>query len=1015
MKRDIPRLPRRASSPKSFSDLIKPLLFLLIFPLILIGCSDRDEYTDYQTDTISHTENGEIENEEYVSFSPVDGHFPLASNGTPVPLYIHENDDPGVIRAFRNLQADIERVTNTESGLYTDTNPDADRIVIAGTIGQNPEIDRLIEEGKLDVTDVVGKWETFVITVVEEPFPGTDEGLVIAGSDKRGAIYGIYELSEKIGVSPWYWWADVPVVQQSDLYISPEPHSLGEPAVKYRGIFINNENPGLLGWVTTRYGGFNHEFYEHVFELILRQKGNYLWPAMWGKAFHDDDPMNPKLADEYGVVIGYSHHEPLMRSHIEWSRYGEGPWDYSQNEDRLREFWTEGIERIYDYETTVTLGMRGDGDMPLSDDRNIELMEQIIADQREIIREHAQDTSKITQYWALYKEVQEYYEMGMTVPDDVMILLANDNWGNIRLLPDPETAHEREGGWGMYYHFDYVGGPRTYKTLNTTQIARIWEQMNLTYQHGVDELWLVNVGDIKPHEFPISFFLDFAWNADEFTHDDMDTYPVNWARQNFGPKYAEEIGHILTVYTRINSRRKPELLDEDTYSLQNFREAERVLEEWEELREITETVKSGLPEKYYDAFYQLVEYKVEAASSLHEMYMETAKNRAYARQVRNTTNDVAERVRDLFNQADEIRGRYHSVADGKWKHQADQTYIGYTSWAQPYADRMPYVDIIHTPYDRGVMAVSAENSLVPWPGPFSYPGPTAADEPKLPVFDKFNQQEYYFDIFNQGSEPFDYEIEVNEPWVTLTGASGSIDTQEKVWVSIDWDSVPHGEQEASIYVTGPNAEWDEHTAEIKVEVFNPETPSRNEIRGFVESNGYVSMEAGNYDRNITKDDLQWKKIPQLGRTQSAMSPWPVVADVQEPGNPDTPRLEYDMHIFNPGEVTVRVYLSPTKNYSKNFRNLNGIRYALSFNDDEPTVVNMHDEMPEDGGFDTNVWYEWTRNNAIIKETTTEISEAGLNTLKFWLVDTGVVLQKIVVETDDVPETYLGPPESFRAN
>ncbi|MDI6402666.1 glycosyl hydrolase 115 family protein, partial [Balneolaceae bacterium ANBcel3] len=627
-------------------------------------------------------------------------------------------------------------------------------------------------------------------------------------------------------------------------------------------------------------------------------------------------------------------------------------------------------------------------------------------------RKHAQDTSKIVEYWALYKEVQEYYEMGMTVPDDVMILLANDNWGNIRLLPDPETAHEREGGWGMYYHFDYVGGPRTYKWINTTQISRIWEQMGLTWNHGVNRLWLVNVGDMKPHELPVSFFLDYAWNPEDMPRDVMDQYPVNWAKQQFGAKYAEEIGRILTEYTRINSRRKPELLDQNTYSLHNFREAERVMQEWEELREITARVKAGLPEKYYDAFYQLVEYKVDAASSLHEMYMAAAKNRAYARQVRNTTNEMADRVRELFDRADEIREKYHSIADGKWRHQADQTYIGYTSWAQPYADRMPFVYIIHTPYDRGAMAISAENSLLPWPGPFSYPGPGPDDEPKLPVFDKYNQQTYYFEVFNQGSEPFEYDIEVDAPWVQLSGATGSIKTQEKVWVSIDWDSVPAGTQTATISVTGPNAEWGEHTAEIKVEAFNPASPSRDEIRGFVESNGYVSIEAENYTRNITKEDLQWKKIPQLGRTKSAMSPYPVVVEVQKPGRPDTPRLEYDMHIFNPGEVTVRVYLSPTKNYSKNFRNLDGIRYALSFNEDEPIVVNMHNEMPAGGGFSNNVWYGWTSNNIIVNETSMKISEEGLNTLKLWLVDTGLAVQKIVIMTDEIGATYLGPPQSF---
>lgn len=955
----------------------------------------------------------QAERKQIVQFSPVDGFFPLAQNGNPVSLLMAGDDLPGVLRAFTDFQKDLERVTGVSPDLLRNVDQVQDRVVIAGTFGSNPVIDELHNSGRLDLSYLEGKWETFHIEVVQNPVDGIEEALVIVGSDRRGTIFGIYEMSRQIGVSPWYWWADVPVIQQSDLYVAPDAHTLGEPGVEYRGIFINNENPALLGFVQKNFGWFTHEFYEHVFELILRNQANYLWPAMWGKAFHDNDELNPKMADEYGIVIGYSHHEPMMRSHIEWSWYGEGPWDYSQNEDVLREFWREGIERIKDYETTVTLGMRGDGDEPLSDDRNIELLERIVADQREIIQETAQDTSKILQYWALYKEVQEYYEMGMEVPEDVMIFLANDNWGNIRMLPDPETAAKREGGWGMYYHFDYVGGPRNYKWINTIQISRIWEQMGLAWEHDVNRIWLVNVGDIKPMEFPISFFLDYAWNPDMMPVEEMNDYPAKWAASQFGDEFSEEIGYLLTEYTRINSRRKPELLDENTYRLHHFREAERVQKEWSELLALTAKVKEGLPEIYHDAFYQLVEFKVLAASNLQDLYVATAKNHWYGNQIRNTTNQMAEEVRHLFDRAQEITDHYnYGISDGKWQHMMDQTHIGYTYWQQPPANRMPYVDIIQTPHNHGVMAISVEGNSNPWPGPFDWPGPTEDDEPRLPTFDRYHQQEFFFEIFNQGEEEFEYEIEAGAPWIQLSSTSGTIATQDTIWVSIDWNNVSHGTRQAPIFVTGP-AESGEHTLEILVDVFNPASPSPSELRGFVEQNGYISFEAENYSRNITGDEVSWKNIPQLGRTKSAMAPYPVVADVQEPGA-NSPRLEYDLHVFNPGEVIVRVYLSPTKNYSKNYRNLDGIRYALSFNNDDPLVVNMHDEMPEGGGFDTNVWYEWTRNNAIIKETTLNISEAGLNTLNFWLVDTGVVLQKIVIETKEIGETYLGPPQSFYA-
>src|SRR5690606_39010394 len=266
-------------------------------------------------------------------------------------------------------------------------------------------------------------------------------------------------------------------------------------------------------WVREKFGGFNHQFYEKVFELILRLKGNFLWPAMWGKSLWDDDSLSAPLADEMGVVLATTHHEPMMRAHVEWQRYGKGPWDYDKNPEVLRQFWREGLERTKGQETVVTLAMRGDGDEAMSADTNIELLERIVKDQREIIAEvTGRPAEETPQVWALYKEVQDYYDKGMRVPEDVTLLFADDNWGNIRRLPDP--ADKRPGGYGVYYHFDYVGGPRNYKWLNTTQIESAWQQMRLAWAHGVDRVWIVNVGDIKPMELPISAFLDQAWDPD---------------------------------------------------------------------------------------------------------------------------------------------------------------------------------------------------------------------------------------------------------------------------------------------------------------------------------------------------------------------------------------------------------------------------------------------------------------------------------------------------------------------
>ncbi|MGH7453336.1 MAG: glycosyl hydrolase 115 family protein, partial [bacterium] len=284
--------------------------------------------------------------DSYVSTEKTKGAFTLSASGKSAPLCVSSQDHPGVLRVLKHLQADLARVTNAPPEIAIDKLPASKEIVLIGTLGKSPVIDKLVQDKKLDVSGIAGKWETFLIQVIEKPLPNVERALIIAGSDKRGTIFGMYDLAAQIGVSPWYWWADVPVKKKSNLYIQSGRHTLGEPAVKYRGIFINDENPALLGWVNKTFGGFNHEFYEKIFELILRMKGNFLWPAMWGKAFYDDDSLNAPLADEYGVVISTSHHEPMMRAHVEWQRYGSGPWNYEKNEAKLREFWTDGVKRM---------------------------------------------------------------------------------------------------------------------------------------------------------------------------------------------------------------------------------------------------------------------------------------------------------------------------------------------------------------------------------------------------------------------------------------------------------------------------------------------------------------------------------------------------------------------------------------------------------------------------------------------------------------------------------------------
>jgi hypothetical protein len=733
---------------------------------------------------------------QYVKFTASPESMQLVSRKGAAPILVDPQAYPGVMRAARDLQIDIERVTGIKPQFTNGSVMNGSDVVLIGTLGRDRRIDDLISAGKIDVATIRNRWECFLIQVVADPWPGVARALVIAGSDKRGTIFGVYDLSEQIGVSPWYWWADVPISHHRQLYIRPGRYVQGEPAVKYRGIFLNDEAPALSGWVREKFGNYNHHFYERVFELLLRLKANYLWPAMWNNAFNDDDPLNPKVADEWGIVMGTSHHEPMLRAQQEWKRYGKGAWDYATNGDVLRQFWTEGIKRNRNYESIITLGMRGDGDLPMSAESNVALLEQIVSDQRKILAAHANpDLSAVPQVWALYKEVQEYYEKGMRVPDDVTLLWCDDNWGNIRRLPTT-AERKRSGGAGVYYHFDYVGGPRSYKWLNTVPITKIWEQMNLAFNYGANQIWIVNVGDLKPMEFPIEFFLTFAWAPERWPAERLEEYTRLWAVREFGPEHAAAIAEIVEKYTRYNGRRKPELLEPSTYSLVNYQEAEKVVADYREIERRADQIYKVLPAEKRDPFFQLVLYPVKACAVLNDLYVTVGKNRVYAVQGRAATNDLAQRARDLFHE-DERLARYYNqtMAAGKWRHMMDQTHIGYTYWNQPIRNVMPAVNEIQVPLenDMGLSVEGSERSV-----------PDSPREATLPPQNTYDRRPRYFEIFNRGKTPFSFTVSASEPWLQVNPPRGLLKREQRVWVTVDWNAVPQGIDSRFI-----NSEWTE--------------------------------------------------------------------------------------------------------------------------------------------------------------------------------------------------------------
>ena len=673
-------------------------LLLSLFFLVQIICANAKDHEDIVTENLNS------------------GGFTLISQSKPVGVIVAENDKKGVLIAVQNLQKDFERVCGKQAQLFNSPTSDTKQCIIVGSL-ESPYVKQLIKAKKLDEKELKGKVEKYIMTVVSNPLPGVDEALVIAGSDMRGTIYGVYELSEQIGVSPWYDWMDVPVVKHQNLAIKRGSYTAGEPAVRYRGLFLNDEAPCLTTWVKntfgTEYGG--HEFYARVFELILRLRGNYLWPAMWGWSFYADDPLNSPTASDMGVIMGTSHHEPMARNHQEWARHRKeyGEWNYVTNQKVIDEFFREGVSRSKDNEDIITIGMRGDGDTAMgakeghddefvpNDDETIKLLEKIIKNQRNIIaKETGRPAKERQQLWALYKEVQRYYDKGLKVPDDVIILFSDDNWGDIRRLPSPEEL-KHKGGFGMYYHVDYVGAPRNSKWLNVTPIQHIWDQLTLTYQYGVDKLWVLNVGDLKPMEYPITFFMDFAWNPKRYDASNLLEHPRKFCAQQFGESQADEAARILNLYSQYAGRVTAEMLDASTYNIETG-EFKQVCDEFVRLEAEALRQYLSLPENARDAYRQLLLFPIQALSNIYDMYYAQAMNHKLFAENNPEANVWADRVEQCFERDSILcRGYNKEIAGGKWDGMMIQKHIGYTEWNDSFPkDTCPKVMRIENAEDK---------------------------------------------------------------------------------------------------------------------------------------------------------------------------------------------------------------------------------------------------------------------------------------------------------------------------
>lgn len=742
-----------------------------------------------------------------------------------VKITYDKKDDEAITKyALINLKNDLTNVLGEEAILATESKNS--KIIVA-------TIDTSLAKSQKNyelLREALNKKEQYIITVFEGQ-------LQLIGNDRRGTIYAIYEFLSQIGVSPWHYWMDVPIKKQAELYLNEPFFLIDAPKVEMRGFFINDEWPAAGNWATKHFGhlmnekgekmnSFNHLYYEKLFDLLLRLKGNFIWPAMWDSAFYADDLENSKLAQKMGVIIGTSHHEPMGRNHQEWIRnhgqYGNGDWDYESNQEGLEKYFRQGIERSYQTEDIFTLGMRGNGDEAMGEGENISLLEQIINKQRKIISEVTGRSAKETpQIWALYKEVQDYYDKGMRVPDDVILLLCDDNWGNLRKLPSLENR-DRKGGFGIYYHYDYVGGPRNSKWINVSQIQRTWEQITLAYNYGVRKLWVVNVGDLKGQEYPLSYFMDLAWNPEQ-SLEEMEGYTKNWVEKQLGGNYINDASKLLAAYSKLNMTISPELLDKDTFSLEIDYEFERILANYRDLSNQAGQLFVLMPEEYRQVYEQLIYFPLVATANLYEMYYAQAIN--WKSNDTKIVNQAADKVEWCFKRDAELTSHYNSLNNGKWEHMMSQTHIGYHDWQEPEYQIMPEIRRLKS---EEYLSKEIDQSVVI----------EAAD---------FNEK-------SQGEVVWTEIADMGKTFSAITPLPNNIIPSKQNFVCYDFETSSSGEFQVEVFLS-PSLNWNNSGL-----IYGYQIDDGAEVK--INFNGKYKGELGNWQADLIIRSLSVAKLEQ---------------------------------------------------------------------------------------------------------------------------------------------------------
>ncbi|KAH8732235.1 hypothetical protein GQ44DRAFT_735170 [Phaeosphaeriaceae sp. PMI808] len=934
-----------------------------------------------------------------VAFTETAGGLRLSGAGSTPTIVIDSKDWAGVVRAGNDLANDFLLVTGTKGKVATSTSGiSGSSVIIAGTIGKSPLIDSLISSGKLDVSSIKGKWESFATQLISSPADGISSALVLAGSDKRGTIYALYDISEQIGVSPWYWWADVPAKKKTDIYALPIKKSQGPPSIKYRGIFLNDEQPALTNWVKEKYGKYDSQFHAKVFELLLRLRANYFWPTMWASQFYVDDAKNGPLADEMGIVMGTSHTEPMARADKEKVK----PWDWKSNQSNLKKYMQDGATRAKNWETVWTMGMRGDGDTA-SPTLDAKSLEDVINYQQSVLKTTfgASNISNVPQMWCVYKEVGGYYQAGMKIPDDVTILWTDDNIGNIQRLPIASELN-RKGGAGIYYHFDYVGSVRNYKWINTIQLSKTWEQMHLAWERQAREIWIVNVGDLKPLELPISHFLDMAYDMTLFASPaSTDPWLTAWATREFGSGVARGAAESMATYGRLIVRRKYELLNNSPFLLStvNYDEAENVLNEWVELQNKAQALYDSLDTATQIAFFEMVLHPIMAGRIVQQVYINAARNSAYAAQNRMSANKLADDVKAAYAQDAVIQKRYHSLLNGKWNHMMDQVHFGYDNWQDPSSNTMPSVKTISTtPPSTGILGVSVQNSAASTPG---------SAPPSLTPLDPYTPENRTIDIYARGSGSMDFTITSSSSFVSIRPSSGTISypsgtSDIRATISVNWAQAPPSATTNTTITITPKTG---NPIKLTLPITNFALPSL--FKGHVASAGAAVFEMSSYTSLSAGSGAGTAQlIPNYGRTQSGITLLPVSAGTQSTST--APKVTYTFYANAPfASAKVSVYMPPSFNTNAGAP----LKYAVALDGGSPVVVTPVPSatlgaMP--GGWDASVV-----NGARVVTTGLAGGQAGKHEVSLWILEPGTVVQRLVVDLGGLKSSYLGPMESTK--